>query len=144
MKNLYKVLNAIFWGELVGALLLALVFECGIVPSGLFPPHSELEFIITTVMELATIVLIPTSMRLLKMRKVQDHILQKGFPAFSQWCIIRVFMLTFPLFLNTFLYYAFMQPAFGYMAVILVICLAFVYPSKSRCEDDARRLSVEE
>ena len=36
--------------------------------------------------------------------------------------------------LNTVLYYLFMNTTFGYMAIILAICLPFVYPSEARCE----------
>jgi hypothetical protein len=39
---------------------------------------------------------------------------------------------------NTWLYYMFMNVAFGYMAIILLLSLMFVYPSKVRCEQDVK------
>ena len=38
-------------------------------------------------------------------------------------------MITVPLLMNTLLYYIFMNTAFGYMALILLICLPFIYPA---------------
>ena len=35
---------------------------------------------------------------------------------------------------NTFLYYIYMNVAFGYMAIILLLSLYFVLPTMARCE----------
>ena len=43
-------------------------------------------------------------------------------------------MLTVPMVVNTLLYYLFMNVAFGYLAIILALCIFFVFPSMSRCE----------
>ena len=41
-----------------------------------------------------------------------------------------------PWLINTFMYYQTMAPTFGYMAIILMLCLFFVYPSMERCVDE--------
>ena len=46
------------------------------------------------------------------------------------------FPLCLPMLINTFMYYQTMSPAFGYMAIILVLCLFFVYPSIGRCIEE--------
>ena len=43
-------------------------------------------------------------------------------------------MLLLPLWADTLLYYLYMNTTFGYLGIILVLCLPFVYPSESRCE----------
>ena len=43
-------------------------------------------------------------------------------------------MLSLPMVVNTFAYYSFMGVHYGYMAIILFICLFFVMPTKSRFE----------
>ena len=48
----------------------------------------------------------------------------------------RLNMLCLPMLINTFMYYQTMAPAFGYMAIILFLCLFFVYPSVGRCEEE--------
>ena len=35
----------------------------------------------------------------------------------------------------------FMNVAFGYMAIILLLCLAFVWPTRQRCHDEAAAAS---
>ena len=47
---------------------------------------------------------------------------------------LRLAMLTVPMVVNTLLYYLFMNVAFGYLAIILALCIFFVFPSMSRCE----------
>ena len=34
---------------------------------------------------------------------------------------------------NTLLYYIYMNTTFGYMAIIMALCLPFVFPTKGRC-----------
>ena len=47
-------------------------------------------------------------------------------------------MLGVPLVANTDLYYMSMNTAYGYMAIILLIVMPFVYPSKTRCEEETK------
>ena len=47
-------------------------------------------------------------------------------------------LLADPMLINTLLYYVFMNVAFGYMAIIGLLSMVFVYPSKSRCEQETR------
>ena len=44
-------------------------------------------------------------------------------------------MLCLPMLLNTLFYYMFgFSVAFGYMAIVLFLCLFMIYPSMKRCE----------
>ena len=45
----------------------------------------------------------------------------------------RLLMLCVPMIVNTVLYYVFMNVAFGYMGIILFLCLFFVMPTMDRC-----------
>jgi hypothetical protein len=56
--------------------------------------------------------------------------------ALRKWGVLRLSMLEVPLLANTLFYYIYMNTTFGYMAIILLICLAFVYPSMNRCLAD--------
>ena len=40
---------------------------------------------------------------------------------------------------NTLLYYLFVKAAFGYLAIILLLCLLLVVPTRKRCEGEAGR-----
>ena len=52
--------------------------------------------------------------------------------ALRRWGALRILMITVPLLLNTIGYYLFMNTTFGYMALILLICLPFVYTSPKK------------
>jgi hypothetical protein len=48
----------------------------------------------------------------------------------------RLIILEAPMVINTLLYYIYMNPTFGYLAIILLLCLPFVFPSYNRCVSD--------
>ena len=56
--------------------------------------------------------------------------------------ILRLVLLGLPLLLNTFAYYAFMGVPFGYMAIILFLCLLFVMPTRNRYEREKASLQT--
>ena len=80
-------------------------------------------------MEFLTIVLIPVGLRLFKTKDVERRLDEGDIKAFRKWGVVRILMITVPLVLNTLLYYNFMNTTFGYMALILLICLPFIYPA---------------
>ena len=49
--------------------------------------------------------------------------------AFRKWGIVSLLLLELPMVVNTLLYYMYMQTTYGYMAIILLLTLPFVYPS---------------
>ena len=53
--------------------------------------------------------------------------------ALKKWGLLRLLLLFLPLLADTLLYYIYMNPTFGYLGIILALCLPFVYPSESRC-----------
>jgi hypothetical protein len=57
--------------------------------------------------------------------------------ALLKWGVLRLSMLEVPLILNTICYYLFLNTSFGYMAIILLLCLPFVFPSRERCNSEA-------
>ena len=52
------------------------------------------------------------------------------------WGMLRLLVLEVPMVVNTYLYYMFMNPTFGYLAIILLLCLPFVMPTVGRCIDE--------
>lgn len=117
---------------------MVVVFETGIAEAGLLSGDGQAEFTVTTVMELLTLIAIPTALRLFKCASVAHSLASEGAAALSRWGTVRIAMLGVPLVLNTLLYYMYMATPFGYMAIILLICMVFVYPSAGRCEAETR------
>ena len=45
----------------------------------------------------------------------------------------RLLILEAPMVVNTLLYYIYMNATYGYLAIILLLCLPFVFPTENRC-----------
>jgi hypothetical protein len=50
-----------------------------------------------------------------------------------KWGIIRLLILEVPMLIDTLLYYIYMNTTFGYLGIMLLLCLPFVFPSVGRC-----------
>ena len=111
------------------AVVIAALYELDILPSGMLAGRPQDEFLSTISMELITIVFIPVALRLFKTKDVEKRLEEGNIKAFRKWGLLRILMITVPLVLNTLLYYSFMNTTFGYMALILLICLPFIYPA---------------
>lgn len=145
MKQTRTVLMSQFVGILMAVLLVSVSFETGILEDGILAgADAQLEFVILSIMELLTIAFIPLALRLLKFKKIEADLRQRHAVALRKWGVLRLSMLDFVLLFNTLFYYLFLNTSFGYMAIILVLCLCFVYPSVSRCEEEAFENIVEE
>ena len=83
---------------------------------------------------LVTIVAIPVALKMFSLKAVRRKLVARKGDALLPWGTARLNMLCLPMLINTFMYYQTMSPAFGYMAIILFLCLFFVYPSIGRCE----------
>lgn len=114
--------------------VLVVLFETDVLPSGLMATEKQTEFLLTTLMELLTLASVYMSLRLFKFDKVHQELVTLKADGLRRWGLIRLAILLLPMLLNTVLYYLFMNTTFGYMAIILAICLPFVYPSEARCE----------
>ena len=114
--------------------VLIVLFETDVLPSGLMATEKQTEFLLTTLMELLTLASVYMSLRLFKFEKVHQELVTLKADGLRRWGLIRLAILLLPMPLNTVLYYLFMNTTFGYMAIILAICLPFVYPSEARCE----------
>lgn len=119
------------------SLLIVVLFESGLLPEGLLAGRGGSdEFVAATVMELLTLCAIPVALRLFRFRKVAEGLTSAE--ALLHWGMARMLMLCVPMVVNTLLYYIYMNVAFGYMGIILLLCLAFVCPTKSRCESEVK------
>ena len=120
MKQVRTKLMMIFMTAIVSSLVVVLLFELNILQSGILTRDKTLEFVIVSVMELATLILIPLALYLFKIKRVRKELVEKKEEALGKWGAIRIMMLADTMFVNTFLYYMFMNVTFAYMAIILL------------------------
>ena len=137
MKNVKNTLTVLLWTVLALALIVVVLFETDVLMFGYYAGSGEhAEFLITSMMELLTLAVIPLSLKLFKFTRVHADLVSRKAEALRKWGLLRLLMLLVPLLVNTLLYYAYANVAFGYMAIILVIVLPFVYPSMERCQSE--------
>ena len=129
MNKTISLLRTVLIANVGVAVVIAALYELDILPSGMMAGRPQDEFLSTISMELITIVFIPVALRLFKTKDVEKRLEEGDIKAFRKWGLVRILMITVPLVLNTLLYYSFMNTTFGYMALILLICLPFIYPA---------------
>ena len=110
------------------------LFETGVLTPGQLECGTNAEFLAESVMEILTICTIPLALRLFKFKKVSAALASGRERALLRWGGLRMAMLCVPMTANTLLYYLFgLNVAFGYMGMICLVCLVFIYPSTARC-----------
>lgn len=132
MNKTISLLRTVLIANVGVAVVIAALYELDILPSGILAGRPQDEFLSTISMELITIVFIPVALRLFKTKDVEKRLEEGNIKAFRKWGLVRILMITVPLVLNTLLYYSFMNTTFGYMALILLICLPFIYPASRK------------
>lgn len=133
MEETRKRLMLVFWGLLVLEAALVTTSELSETQQGWLVGSTQTEFMWTTLMELLTLACAYLALRLFRFNKVKDELVRLKATALKRWALLRLAILGVPLLTNTILYYAYMRPTFGYMAIILLLALPFVYPSHDRC-----------
>lgn len=138
MDKTRRILGLVFWAVFVVALVIIALFESNIIVSGGMAGEKNSEFMLMTVMELLTIIAMPVALRLFKNKSVIADIKEHKEKALLKWGQIRLSILGLPLIADALLYYLFMQATFGYLAIILAICMVFVFPSRDRCDCEVK------
>ena len=136
MKETRNQLMAFFVFAIVFALAAVVAYETGFMESGLFSERKTSEFIFVSLMELLTLGGVFLALRLFKFNKVHDDLVAKKEHALFKWGLLRLALIQIPMVGNTYLYYMFMNTTFGYLAIIQLLSLPFVYPSMSRCKSE--------
>lgn len=115
--------------------VLVVLFETEILPTGLLKTEEKSdEFVLLCLMELLTICVIPLALRLFRFRRVAQRLTTPK--ALLHWAGFRLYLLCVPMVVNLLLYYLYFNVAFGYMGIILLLCLFFVVPTRARCESE--------
>lgn len=141
MQHTRVILLAEFYFFVIICLITVFLFETDIFfqAKAVWVEHRQLEFLLVSMMEIMTICFIPLCLKMVKFKKVKRFLTVDAGRSASRLLLVgtfRMMMLCLPMLVNTLLYYLFMQTTFGYMAIILLLCLCFVYPSSSRCESE--------
>ena len=133
MNRISKYLTLIYMLLVAVTLVVIVLYETDVLESGIMAEDKQSEFILTFVMELVSLGAAFLGLRLFKIKTVHDDLVTRQEPAMMKWGTIRLLILEVPMLADTLLYYIYMNTTFGYLAIILLLCLPFVFPSLGRC-----------
>lgn len=131
MKHTQHTLLIAFTLPIAAIAAMVALFETDTLPCGLLADDKSADFVAAIAMELLTIAVIPLALKLFKLRPVARML--TGARPLLRLGLCRILLLALPMLANAVLYYLFMNVAFGYMGIILLLCMAFVVPTKARC-----------
>lgn len=129
----------LFWIPIAVALIMVAAFETDVVLPGFLAGNEVTEYYLTVALELLTVAGLPLALRLFKFAAVIRRLVADG-SRYTGFAAIRLSVVSGLMLANTILYYLFMQTTFGYMAIICLISMAFVFPSESRCQSESSEL----
>ena len=133
MKKVSKQLMVFYIVQIVMALVIIVLFETGELPVGVMAADKQSEFVLTALMEILSLGAAFLGLRLFKFQAIHRDLVSRKEPAMWKWGMTRLLILQVPMVINTLVYYIYMNTTFGYLGIILLLCLPFVFPSLSRC-----------
>ena len=136
MKKVSKQLLVFYTFQVALALVLVVLFETDVLPVGIKVDDKQSEFILTALMEIISLAAAFLGLRLFKFKAIHNDLVRRKEIAMWKWGMTRLLILEAPMVINTLLYYIYMNTTFGYLGIILLLCLPFVFPSLSRCQDE--------
>lgn len=138
MKSVQHKLQTAFWIPVVVCLIMIVLYETGLCLEGNWADDKVLNYYCALAMELVTICLIPLALWFFRWGPVKRTMNTHGDRGLLSFGLLRIVMLALPMMVNTWLYYQFINVAFGYMGIIGLLCMAFIYPSAARCEAESK------
>ena len=134
MKQVSKQLLTFYIAQIVIALVFIVLFETDTLPVGVKADDKQSEFVLTALMEIISLGAAFLGLRLFKFKPIHNDLVNRKATAMWKWGMTRLIILEVPMVINTLLYYIYINTTFGYLGIILLLCLPFVFPSLSRCE----------
>ena len=133
MKAVSKQLLVFYTAHVLMALVIIVLFETDVLPAGVKADDKQSEFVLTALMEIISLGAAFIGLRLFKFKAIHNDLVSRKETAMWKWGMTRLLILEAPMVINTLLYYIYMNTTFGYMGIMLLLCLPFVFPSLSRC-----------
>lgn len=135
LKRLVRILKgeyALLW---ILNLLLATLYECDLLPQGLFAGDAQMEYIMQVTSILLTVCFIPLSLRLFSLsltRHITSLPLTEALKSYRRWSEIRISLLTVLALIDLSAYYWTMNTTGLLCAGMTIIASLFCIPSKQR------------
>ena len=133
MKKVSKQLMAFYIAQIALALVVVVLFELDVLPVGVMADDKQSDSIFTALMEIVSLGAAFLGLRLFKFKAIHDDLVKRQEKAMWKWGMARLIILEAPMVIDTLLYYIYMNTTYGYLAIIMLLTLPFVFPSENRC-----------
>ena len=127
---------AFYTFQVAFVLVIIVLFETDVLPAGIKADDKQSDFVLTALMEIISLGAAFFGLRLFKFKAVHNDLVSRKDTAMWKWGMARLLMLEAPMVINTLLYYIYMNTTYGYLGIMLLLCLPFVFPSLNRCLDE--------
>ena len=124
---------ACYTAHVVMALVFIVLFETDVLPVGIKADDKQSEFVLTALMEIISLGAAFFGLRLFKFKAIHNDLVSRKETAMWKWGMARLIILEAPMVIDTLLYYIYMNTTYGYLGIMLLLCLPFVFPSAGRC-----------
>ena len=124
---------AFYIAQIALVLVIIVLFETDVLPVGVKADDKQSDFVMVALMEIISLGAAFLGLRLFKFKPIHDDLVNRPETAMWKWGMSRLLILEVPMVINTLLYYIYMNTTFGYMGIMLLLCLPFVFPTLNRC-----------
>ena len=124
---------AFYIAQIALALVVVVLFELDVLPVGVMADDKQSDFIFTALMEIVSLGAAFLGLRLFKFKAIHDDLVKRQEKTMWKWGMARLIILEAPMVIDTLLYYIYMNTTYGYLAIIMLLTLPFVFPSENRC-----------
>ncbi len=135
IKQLLKRLKIEFVAVWCLVLLLVVCYEVGLFTEGIFVGDVRMDYILTTIGILLTIVMIPLSLRLFNLNLVKRISKLSTFEAlisYRRWSEVRLALLLVAALLNMSIYYLTLNTTGLFCSLMALLATFFCIPTKER------------
>lgn len=131
--NTITLLRKLYIAVLITSAILAISFETGLLVVD-WAPEASLAYVLEIVGVVLAVIAIPLALKLLHFQRIKA-IIQGNETKYRSWSIYRITMLAAPLYYNLLMYYLLgCDVTCGYLALMVVVAMLFIWPSRSRME----------
>ena len=130
---------AFYIAQIALALVIIVLFETDVLPVGVKADDKQSDFVMVALMEIISLGAAFLGLRLFKFKPIHDDLVSRPETAMWKWGMSRLLILEVPMVIDTLLYYIYMNTTFGYLGIMLLLCLPFVVPTLNRCLDETRK-----
>ena len=139
IKRILTIQKCVFLGVWTAPILLVILYETGLYPSGIHAGNVKLEYIFQCVSILLTISLIPFSLRIFNLnlvKRIKELPLRDALKSYQIWSEVRLALLFVPAILSLSFYYITLNTTNLFCACMALIATLFCVPSEARLKNE--------